>query len=583
MIKHIRWQILLVLIGIGLLIALLAFVAFNFTTEWVAGRGGTYVEGLAGTLQVVNPLLCQTYEVDGDLCSLVFNGLTRLDHHGRLVPDLAERWEGSPDGLSYTFHLRPDLRWHDGIPVTAADVVFTVELMQDPGFPGPTDWRDLWRAVTVTQLDDEAVRFDLAQPFAPFLDYTTIGILPRHILQGVPAGELPDHPFNLNPVGTGVFKWTETITDTGHLSHIILSANPFYHGRRPQITRIQFKLFPSEQAVFQAYLDNEVQGIRRISEADLAQARATEDLQLFSSALPKYSLVYLNLASETAPFLAEREVRQALLYALDRQALVDNVLDGQAVVAHSPMLADSWAYDPTIPTYEYDPEKAIALLEEADWLATRTRTTSAITSTSSLSTTIDTWFKNRQPLSFTLLVSDDPLRYAVAEEIAHQWAAIGIKANVEPVAAGLLTDRLVPRDYEAALVDMDLTSIGDPDPYPFWHQTQIDPPGQNYAGYDDREMSEILEQARLTTNQEERTSFYHQFQQRFAQDVPAILLFSPVYTYGVDRYVYGVHVGPLVRPGDRFLGIADWYVRLRRVIRSSDQEGGIADTISATP
>jgi len=583
LIKHIRWQILLVLIGIGLLIALLAFVAFNFTTEWVAGRGGTYVEGLAGTPLFVNPLLCQADEVDGDLCGLVFNGLTRLDHHGQVVPDLAERWEGSPDGKSYTFHLRPDLRWHDGIPVTAADIVFTVELIQDPSYPGPTDWRDLWRSVTVTQLDDEAVRFDLEQPFAPFLDYTTIGILPRHILQGVPAAELPGHPFNLNPVGTGVFKWTEIVTDTSHVSHIILSANPFYHGRRPQITRIQFKLFPSDQAVFQAYLDDEVQGIGRISEADLAQARANEDLQLFSSTLPRYSLIYLNLASETAPFLAEREVRQALLYALDRQALIDNVLDGQAVVVDSPMLADSWAYDPTIPTYAHDPMKAIALLEEAGWLATRIHATSAITATSSISPAIDTWFKNRQPLSFSLLVSDDPVKLAVAEEIARQWGAIGVKAAVEPVAAGLLTDRLVPRDYEAALVEMDLTGVGDPDPYPFWHQTQIDPPGQNYAGYDDREMSEILEQARLTIDQETRASYYHQFQQRFAQDVPAILLFSPVYTYGVDRYVYGVHVGPLVRPGDRFLGIADWYVRWRRVIRSSDQDSVVGDAFAATP
>jgi peptide/nickel transport system substrate-binding protein len=160
---------------------------------------------------------------------------------------------------------------------------------------------------------------------------------------------------------------------------------------------------------------------------------------------------------------------------------------------------------------------------------------------------------------------------------------MGIAANIEPVSSGFLTERLEPRDYEAALVDMDLTTVGDPDPYAFWHQTQIDPPGQNYAGYDDREMSEILEQARLTADQQTRTSYYHQFQQRFAQDVPAILLFSPVYNYAVDRYVYGVHVGPLVRPGDRFLGIADWFVRWRRVIRSSDQDDVAGETLAANP
>ncbi len=569
MIKHIRWQILLVLVGIVLLVALLANVALNFTTDWVAGRGGTYVEGLAGTPQFINPLLCQTYEADGDLCALIFNGLTRLDHHGQVVPDLAERWEVASDGLSYTFHLRPGVRWHDGTPLTAADVVFTVKLLQDPQYPGPRDWGELWRSVTVSQIDAKTVRFELEEPFAPFLDYTTVGVLPRHVLQGVPAAELPSHPFNLNPIGTGIYRFSEVVTDTGRISHVILSANPFYYNQRPLITRIQFKFFPSYHAAYQAYLDGEVQGIGRIAAENMADARANPDIQLFTSALPKYSLIYLNLASETAPFFSEREVRQALLYAIDRQALIDQALDGQATVAHSPVLPDSWAYDTTIPTYEYNPEKAIALLEGAGWRPTHAAASSSISDTATISPTINAWFKERRPLSFSLLVPDDPVRLAVAEEIVRQWAAVGIEATIEPIAVGLLSERLVPRDYQAALVDLDLTLSGDPDPYPFWHQTQIEAPGQNYAGYDDREMSEILEQARLTPDQEAREELYHEFQQRFANDVPAILLYHPVYNYAVNRYVYGVHVGPIVRPGDRFLGIADWYVSWRRVIRSA--------------
>jgi peptide/nickel transport system substrate-binding protein len=575
LIRHLRWQILLVLVGVALLVALLVYVALNFTTEWVAGRGGTYVEGLAGTPQFINPLLCQTYEADGDLCALVFNGLTRIDHHGQVVGDLAERWEVSPDGLSYTFYLRQGTRWHDGAPVTAADVDFTISLLQDPNYPGPRDWGELWRTVTVAQIDAKAVRFDLDEPFAPFLDYTMVGLLPRHILQGVPAGELHAHSFNLNPIGTGVYRFTEIVTNTGRISHLILSANPFYYGRRPLITRIQFKFFPTYQAVYQAYLDDEVQGVGRIATENLTDAQTNPDLQLFTSALPKFSLIYLNLASDTAPFLAEREVRQALLYALDRQMLIDQVLNGQAVVADSPVLPDSWAYDPTIPKYEYDPEKAITLLEDAGWRAIRTDVSSSISDTATISPTITSWFKDRRPLSFSLLVPDDSARLAVADEIARQWAAVGIQARIEPVNVGLLSEYLVPRRYEAALVDLDFTLAGDPDPYPFWHQTQIDPPGQNYAGYDDRETSEILEQARQTPDQEARKELYHEFQQRFAAAVPAILLYHPVYTYGVDRYVYGVHVGPIVQPGDRFLGIADWYVRWRRVIRSDVKAEGL--------
>lgn len=573
MIRQIRLQILLVLVGIGLLVALLAYVALNFTTEWVAGSGGTYVEGLAGTPQLINPLLYQTDGVDGDLCALLFNGLTRMSHQGQIVPDLAERWETSPDGLSFTFFLRSGLRWHDGTPLTTSDVAFTIELLQDPSFPGKPDWRELWQSVAVTRIDAKTIRFELQEPFAPFLDFTTVGILPRHVLQGVTAGDLPTHPFSQNPIGTGIFKLTEIVTDTGGISHVILKANPFYFDRKPLIDRIQFKFYPTYEAVYQAFLDDEVQGIGHIDAEDLADARSNSDLQLFNSVLPKYTLVLLNVTSETAPFLAEPEVRQALLYALDRQMLVDRVLNGQAVVTHSPILPDSWAYDAGIPTYTHDVEKAADLLKKQGWVATRTTASSEISDTAAISSTISAWFKEGRSLSFSLLVPDDPSRLAVAEEIARQWANVGIRANIEPIAVGLLSEHLLPRRYQAALVDLDLTLSGDPDPYPFWHQSQIEPPGQNYAGYDDRRVSEILETARMTSDRNARKGFYREFQELFARDVPAILLFQPVYTYAVDQYVYGVNVGPLVRPGDRFLGIADWYVRWRRVIRSETSAG----------
>ena len=575
MIKHIRWQILLVLVGVGLLITLLIYVALNFTTVWVASSGGTYVEGLAGAPQFINPLLCQTYEADNDLCSLMFNGLTRLDHKGVVVPDLALRWDVSPEGLTYTFHLRRGVRWHDGQPFTANDVVFTLKLLQDPDFPGWADWGKLWRAVTVTQVDDYTVRFELASPLAPFLDYTTVGILPSHLLQDVSASELLDHPFNLNPVGTGMYSLSEIVTDTGRISHITLQANPRYFRQRPLIARIQFKFYPSYQAVYQAYLDDQVQGISRVAADNLADAQANPDLKLFSSVLPRYSLIYLNLASETAPFLAEPEVRQALMYALDRQALVDQVLEGQAVVAQGPVLPNSWAYTPTVPLYDYDPAKAIALLEEAGWEALGETETSPSSDSATLTNTVSAWSKERRTLSFALLVPDDPTRLAVAHEIARQWALLGIRANVEPVATGLLSERIKPRLYQAALVELDLTLSGDPDPYTFWHQTQIEAPGQNYASYDNRDMSEILEAARLTPDREARKKLYYKFQQLFAQDVPALLLYQPVYTYAIDRYVRGVNVGPIVRPGDRFLGVADWYVRLRRVIRSAAAGEGL--------
>lgn len=576
MIQHIRWQILLVVVGIALLIALLVYVAFNFSTVWVAAQGGTYVEGLAGTPQFINPLLCQTYEVDGDLCALVFNGLTRMGYNGQIEPDLAERWEVSSDGMAYTFYLRRGVRWHDGNLVTTDDVLFTIGLLQDPNFPGPADWGQLWRTVTATQVSQWTLRFELQQPYPAFLDYTTVGILPRHLLQDVPARELVNQPFNLHPVGTGIYQVSQVVTDTGRVSQIILDANPFYYGQRPLIARIQFKFYPNYQAVYQAYLNDEVQGIGRVAPEDLEAARRNPDLQLFTSPLPRYSLIYLNHTSETAPFFADRQVRQALMYALDRQALIDNVLGGQGVVANSPILNNSWAFTPTLSAYTFDPSRAIALLQEAGWQPSGLNESAILTHTDTLTPAVAAWFKEGRPLSFSLLVPDEPERVALAQEIARQWALVGIQANVEPVLTGFLNERIRPRRYQAALVELDMTLVGDPDPYPFWHQTQIQPPGQNYANYDDRDMSELLETARLTPDQQARQRLYYQFQRLFAQNLPALPLYQPVYTYAVDRNVRGVHVGPVMRPGDRFLGIADWYLRLRRVIRSAATPEGVS-------
>ncbi len=555
MIRYIRWQIILVVTGVALLATLLIYVALNFSTVWVPARGGTYVEGVAGTPRYLNPLLSNQYVVDGDLCALLFNGLTKLDERGEVVPDLALRWEVSDDGLTYTFELRQNARWHDGRPVTADDVLFTVRLLQDPDFPGSPDLSTLWRSVKVEKEGLWTVRFTLQQPFAPFLDYTTIGLLPAHILEGVTAAQLPDHPFNRQPVGTGPFRLAEIVTEEGEPAYAILEANRQFYGPVPMLDRIQFKFYPSDQAVVRAYEAGEVAGIGHVPPSALAWARTNPSLNLFTLPLAGYTLVFLNLRNDEVPFLQTPEVRRALLYALDRQALIDEVLDGQGIVAHSPILPGTWAYNPEVRKYRLNRERTVALLKEDGWQP----------STSSESEWPTGWTKEGRPLAFSLLTADDPQQVALAEAMAKQWATVGIQVSVEAVPPTDLQDRLTARQFQALLVELILP--GDPDPYPFWHQTQIEE-GQNYAGYDSRDVSEWLEEARQTTDRRRRRELYWLFQERFAEDVPSLLLYHPVYNYAVDQSVRGVEVGPLNRPGDRFRSVASWYIQLRRVIRS---------------
>lgn len=552
MTHHIRWQILLILLGVVLVGILLTYLATNYTTVLRPGRGGTYVEGIAGFPHYLNPLLTGYSEVDRDVCALVFSGLTRLNARGEVEADLARRWETTLDGLSYTFYLRSDAYWHDGTPVTADDVVFTIGLLQDPGFPSqPGLGANLWQAVMVEKLDRRTVRFTLSEEYAPFLDYTTFGILPAHLLMGVRAAGLPSAAFNLNPVGSGPFQVEEIEVEDGTITAMVLKPFPGYYGAQPYLDRVQFRFYPSSQAVLNAYEVGEVQGIGRIPAADLPRASTFPSLNLFSAQVAEYGVVFLNLGRSDLPFFQELEVRQALLYALDRQQIIDEALKGQALVAHSPLIPGTWAYNDDVPRYEHDSSMATALLSEAGWvLASRGD---------------DVWRKEGRPLAFTLLTSSEPERMEVAQMLAEQWAAAGIKVTVETASRSEVREALESHDFEAILVHLALP--GDPDPYPFWHETQVEG-GQNYAGFAHRRASEVIEQARVIVNRERRRQLYYEFQEIFAQEVPALLLYTPIYTYGVDERVHNVQIGPVVHPSDRFRTIAEWWIVPRRVFVS---------------
>ncbi len=549
--RSVRWPLLLVGGGATLVGVALIYLALTYTTVTIPTTGGTYVEGVAGYPHAINPLLAAYNDVDRDLCAMVFSGLTRLNAQGSIEPDLALKWEASLDGLTYVFHLRSGLRWQDGAPLTADDVLFTVGLMQDPDFPGPPDVGALWRTVQVFKDDDRTVRFVLSEPFAPFLDYTTFGILPAHLLEGTRAADLPSLEFNLQPVGSGPFQVSEVEAKEGEILSVLLRPNPYYYGIKPYLEGVRFRFYPSYQSAFRAFQAGEVEGVGRITLRELPQAQQEEDLNLYSAPLANQVLIFLNLAKkEELPFFQEKEVRQALLYALDRQGLVDRVLSGQAIVAHSPVLAGTWAYHESVRHYEYDPQQSRMLLDGAGWVVPPGGSVRS---------------KGEQTFAFTLLTSTDPAQTAVAQEVARQWREIGVEATIASLPPLELRDALERRDYQAALVELALP--GNPDPYPLWHQTQITT-GQNYAGLDHRRISEIIETARLAVDPARQAALYREFQELFADEVPAILLYQPIYTYGVHQKVQGVQIGPLMTPSDRLATISSWYIATRRVIVS---------------
>ena len=533
---------LLAVVGIILLTLLMGATAYNVSTVLVPERGGVFREGVAGNPQYINPLLCHTHEIDRDLCSLLFRGLTRLDQQGRVVPDLAERWT-APDGLVYTFTLRENQFWHDGKPVTIDDLLFTIEMMQNPDSPILPDLAELWRSVTVEPVDEHTVRLLLDEPFAPFLDFTTIGLLPKHIWQDVPPSELLTSPLNLRPVGNGPMQATLTSAQFIRLEH-----NPYSSEDIPMVSALEFHFYPDYPSIYAAYTEGELDGVSQVMQSDISLAQARTDMQLFSAPLSTYVGVVFNLQNPDVPFLQDAIVRRALYHALDREQLLNDVVGGHGVLASSPIPSNNWGHAPDTPSYDYDPDEARRLLDESGWVDTDGDGTRD---------------KDGLPMQLILLTNDGPTRIALIEQIAADWQAVGVKVVVESVSfGGFVSDFLTPRRFEAALLSWDIA--GDPDPFPLYHSSQI-ATGQNYGGWSNQEADALVIEARSTVDPEKRRALYAQFQHLFAADVPAIPLYYPVYTYGVSERVKAVQIGPLNTPADRFATFPDWYILTRRV------------------
>lgn len=540
-------------LGSLLIIGLLGQLTAGRTTVLVPAVGGRYVEALIGYPQQINPLLSRYGTPERALGALIFAGLTQAEADGDVLPDLAWSWEVSSGGQIYTFHLRRDVRWHDGEPFTAQDVLFTIHLLQSPGLDAPPELAAAWRDVDVRAVGLHTVVFSLPQPYAPFLEQTTLGLLPAHLLSGVSPGDLLTHSFNQNPIGTGPFHLKELTSESARLT-----PHPQYHGPRPYLSTLEFKFYSDAESALSAYSHGEVMGLSRIPASLLEQAAAQPELNLFSVPLNGLTLVMLNTRPEN---LSDPSVRQALAYALDRQQLIDRNLNGQGIVAHSPIMPGHWAYESNVRRYHQSAARAERLLEEAGWQHVPPSEPEELQDDEIAPPA--RWEKNGEPLALTLLTDDDPLHRQLAADLSEQWRAIDVAVTVLSLPAQERDALLHTRDFDAALLEIVLPA--DPDAYPWWHSTQAEA-GQNLSGMNDFEIDEALQQARLIDDRAKRWAYYSTFQQVFAEQEPAILLYHPIYTYAVDSEVRNVQIGSLLEPSHRFREIHRWYLVTQRVI-----------------
>lgn len=533
-------------------VAALGINLFFVFTESAPKAGGEYVEGLVGSPRYLNPLLSQTNSVDSDLSSLIFSSLLAYDKDHQLVGDLAESYEISSDQLVYTFHLKTNVKWHDGEAFKADDVVYTVSAIEDSEFKSPLERE--FRGVVCEKIDDYTVKFTLKEPFAPFLSMMTFGILPEHLWYSIAPANADLNELNKKPVGTGPWKVESFKKDkSGLIKSYTLTPNADYYGDRPYLAKLIFKFYADNLSAIDALKNKNVDGLGYLSNDLKTELRKHKNIVYHEIDQPQYAAIFFNQKKNT--LLQADYIRQALALAVNKDKIVQTVFDGDAKVLDAPILPGI-DNNPDIVKYQYNLEAAASLLSKNGWVMTVSTTTDGLTE--------QVRRKNGYELTITLTVPDQTQYLQVAKLIQESWAQIGVRTNLEIVdKTKIVSDNIAGRKYEALLFSENMSS--DPDPFAFWHSSQNEYPGTNLAVFSDKTVDSLLEAARKNNSLEERQAKYWEFQKIISSKLPVIFLYSPLYAYPQDKSVRGFDVSMIASYSDRFANLSDWYVKTKRV------------------
>jgi peptide/nickel transport system substrate-binding protein len=517
------------LMALGSLFALYTLERHFLIT--IPGYGGALTEGSVGSPQFINPLLAIS-DADRDLSTLTHAGLMGLSGDGSLIPVVAESYTLSDDGRRYTFVLRKNIRFSDGTPLTAEDVVFTINRAQDPALKSP-EYAD-WSGVTATALDTRTVRLTLSKPYAPFLGITTLGILPERVWGSVPANEFAFSPLQTTPVGAGPFRVAEVTRDaSGLIKRVTLEANPYYPLGRPYLDSIIMQFYSNSDELVSAVRSGAVDSAYDIPSSHALTAPYARVFGVFWN--PSENQVY-----------ARPEVRKALSLAIMRDELVNSVLDGYATAIMGPVPPGSGISETPVPTPGTELEDAMRALTQAGWIYDGT---ARAWRNSTLKQTLD---------HITLRTSNVPELKNVASAVKSDWERLGIAVTTELYEPGDLSQNVIrPRKYEALLYGM---VIGrDKDLYAFWDSQERNDPGLNIASYVNKEVDTLLEDARGARDHAHQLDDLQKIETAVASDYPAAFLYAPNFTYLVPPDLAGVTLPQITIPKDRFASVASWY------------------------
>ncbi len=532
----------------GLLMFSTVGLVYEVRSKLVVGvpaRGGSLSEGLIGSPRFINPVLAIS-DADRDLTALVYSGLLRATPKGGYETDLAESYEITPDGKTYTFILRENLTFHDGTTVTAEDVAYTVQKAQDPALKSPL--RANWDGVAVAAVDARTVQFTLRSAYAPFIENLTLGILPKARWSQINDEEFPFSELNAEPIGSGPYEVDAVSrTSSGIPSTYSLHSFGNYALGEPYLSRFVLHFYQSESALVTALSRGDIDSASGISPANLGSL-PEEDIR--TSPLNRVFAVFLNQNQST--LLRDKAVRMALNSSISRDELVAQVLGGYGTPLTGPVPAALLETRESTATTSSEQliKEARAMLTAKGWSPREDGILQKTTGTGKNASTVT--------LEFDLATANVPELRAAAEYLRAAWGKMGVLVNVKIFEQGDLSQNIIrPRKYDALLFG---EVIGrELDLFAFWHSSQRNDPGLNIAGYANSTADKALESLRQTNDPTKRREYLGAFLGELTKDLPAIFLYAPDFVYSVPNDIAGVDLGFIETPDDRFLSLPQWH------------------------
>lgn len=507
--------------------------------------GGGLDEGIIGSPRFINPILAIS-DADRDAAALVYSGLLRATSQGAYEPDLAESYSVSPDGKTYTFNLRPNATFQDGTPVQADDVLYTVQKAQDPALKSPL--RANWDGVQVEAVDTHTVRFTLRQPYAPFIENLTLGILPKSRWQSVSDEEFPFSDLNQEPIGSGPFAVNGVTRSSSGIPQIysLHSFNRYTLGQ-PYLDTITLHFYQNENDLLDALHRGDIDSASGISPVNLSTL-PQQDIK--TAPLNRVFGVFFN--QNQSVVLRDKAVRTALDASVDRQALVDQVLGGYGTPLTTPVPPTLLPSQATLGTSSQEALIAGAQqsLIDAGWKLGADGVLQKTTGTGTKAQTT--------PLTFDLATADVPELRAAAEYLRVTWGKVGARVNVKIFEQGDLAQNVIrPRKYDALLFG---EVVGrELDLFAFWDSSQRNDPGLNIAGYTNATADKALSDLRTTDDPATRRDLLGVVINELNKDIPAVFLYAPNFVYSIPNNIAGVDLGFIETPSDRFLSIPEWH------------------------